>query len=122
MAYTTYVRPIVEYATCLWSPDLIKNIKAIENVQRHFTKRIPALKNFSYAERLAALRLESLQYRRLKFDLIMYYKVLNNLTPWDPSDFFTEYVNPHNTRSRCKKLFLPLIQNNLCGNDFLLDA
>jgi hypothetical protein len=33
----------------------------------------------TYSERLAALDLESLEIRRLRADLILYYKILNNL-------------------------------------------
>jgi ribonuclease P/MRP protein subunit RPP40 len=45
LAFTTYVRPLLEYCTQIWSPSLIKFIDSIENVQRSFTRRIPVLKN-----------------------------------------------------------------------------
>ena len=41
-AFTTYVRPLLEYATPVWSPYAITNITKIESVQRSFTKRLPA--------------------------------------------------------------------------------
>jgi len=41
---------------------------------------VPSLSHLSYLERLSALGLEPLELRHLKFDLIQYYKVLNNLT------------------------------------------
>jgi len=44
--------------------------------------------DFSYQERLAFLDLETLESRRLKSDLLMYYKILNNLTPWPADKFF----------------------------------
>ena len=78
-AYTTYVRPILEYASNVWNPYLLKHISGIERVQRRFTKRIPVLHDMSYSERLAALDLESLEIRRLRADLTLYYKILNNL-------------------------------------------
>jgi len=40
-AYVTYVRPMLEYDSPVWSPAL-KNI-VIESVQRRYTKRIPRL-------------------------------------------------------------------------------
>ena len=40
-AFVTYVRPLLEYASCVWSPDLLKHIKRIESVQKRFTKRLP---------------------------------------------------------------------------------
>jgi hypothetical protein len=37
-AFTTYVRPLLEYASCIWSPFKLNLIDKIESVQRHFTK------------------------------------------------------------------------------------
>jgi len=51
-AYLVYVRPLLEYCTIVWSPSLIQDIEAVESVQRKFTKRLPALCNYSYVERL----------------------------------------------------------------------
>jgi len=41
--------------------------------------RIPSLANLSYPERLAVLNLEPLELRRLKSDLVLYYKCLHDL-------------------------------------------
>ena len=35
-AFTTYVRPLLEYATCVWSPHSVGYVKKIESVQRRF--------------------------------------------------------------------------------------
>ena len=77
-AFTTYVRPLLEYNTFIWSPSDVGNITSIENVQRRFTKRISAVSHLSYSDRLRVLGLESLEYRRLKFDIIMLYKIVYN--------------------------------------------
>jgi len=61
---------------------------SIERVQRHFTKRIAELRDFSYRERLSILNLDTLEYRRLSSDLTLYYKIFKNLTPWSPSEYF----------------------------------
>ena len=37
-AFVTYVRTLMEYNCVVWSPDLKRDIEAIENVQRRFTK------------------------------------------------------------------------------------
>jgi hypothetical protein len=44
-AFVTYVRPILEYASNVWPPHLLKHMNALEKVQRNFTKRIPILHN-----------------------------------------------------------------------------
>ena len=61
----------MEHNTVIWSPYKLGDITSIENVQRKFTKRLPGLKNYTYLERLAAANLDTLEFRRLRFDLIM---------------------------------------------------
>ena len=36
--YKSIVRPLLEYATCIWSPYLKKDIRRLESVQRKATK------------------------------------------------------------------------------------
>lgn len=78
--FTTYIRPILEFNSCVWNPSAKYLIDLLENVQRKFTKRINSISHLSYLERLSILNLESLEQRRLKADLAMYYKIINNLT------------------------------------------
>jgi len=40
-AFLTDVRPVLEYASNVWAPYLIKHINASEKVQKHFTTLIP---------------------------------------------------------------------------------
>jgi len=51
-------------------------IDQIESVQRFFTRRISGLEKLSYSERLNILGLETLNLRRVIFDLILCYKYL----------------------------------------------
>ena len=39
-AFVTYVRPLVEYNSVVWSSYLKHDIALLENVQRRFTKRL----------------------------------------------------------------------------------
>jgi len=48
----TFVRPILEYCSVVWSPGFKKDIVRIEAVQRRFTKRISGLSKLSYEERI----------------------------------------------------------------------
>ena len=61
LLYKTYVRPRLEYACALWSPYLIKDIVAIEAVQRSVTARIDNMQHLNYWERIKELGLYSLQ-------------------------------------------------------------
>ena len=76
------VRTNLEYANVVWSPYTKKNINLIEKVQRHYAKKIVGFKNMPYEERLKALRLPTLAYRRLRGDLIEMYKIIHNI--YDP--------------------------------------
>ena len=75
-AFTTYVRPLLEFNSPIWSPSLIRQINDIENIQRSYTKRLPGLKNCTYHQRLSILNLDSLELRRLNSDLILAYKIV----------------------------------------------
>jgi len=105
-AFITYVRPLLEYNTYIWSPSDIGSINKIERVQRRFTKRIPSVSHLSYIDRLKVLDLELLEYRRLKSDLIMMFKIVHNLVDVDRDALIT--INSSSiTRNSYLKIFKP---------------
>ena len=69
-AFISYIPPLLEYASSIWSPTQGGLIDKVESVQRQFTKRIPALQELSYRDRLSPLNLESLEHRRLRLDFL----------------------------------------------------
>jgi hypothetical protein len=103
-AYITYVRPLVEYSSSVWSPHHVIGIDQVESVQRRFTKRLPGMDNLSYTERLTKLSLDSLQLRRLKFDLILTYKIIFGLVDTNVTDFFIMRTSS-TTRGHPYKIF-----------------
>jgi hypothetical protein len=103
-AYLVYVRPLLEYATCIWSPQHITAVRQVESVQRHFTKRLPGLNNMNYDDRLAILGIEKLELRRLKQDLIMVYKILFGLVDIDAKEIFTVRNANHEMRGHPYRL------------------
>ena len=90
---------------------LIGLINTVENVQRHFTKRIPGLHSLSYAERLYNLKLQSLEHRRLICDLIYCFKIVHNLSS-DSFDSFFSFSHNSASRGHPLRLSLPLTKNN----------
>ena len=101
-AFITYVRPLLEYNTVIWSPhtaidstsemtyivssgalnsthSLTRDIDAIECVQRRFTKCLRGYNQYTYSERLSRLKLQSLELRRLVTDLLWCYKIVFNV-------------------------------------------
>ena len=98
----TYIRPILEYNTQIWSPHLIGDINLIENVQRKFTKCLPGFNSLSYLDRLNVLNLDTLEVRRIMFDLMLMFKIVHGLIDIDPNQLFT--FNSSNTRGHCYKI------------------
>ena len=100
--YCTYVRPILESSSPIWSPFLKSNIDSIESVQRYFTRRLPGLRDLSYFERLDIVKLETLESRRIKADLFMLYKMTNNCTIVNIPDSYRYSLS---TRGNSKNLY-----------------
>ena len=73
----------IEYCCAVWDPHKIGDIKNIESVQRHFTRRVAGCSNLDYWERLKKLKLLSLQRRRERYRIIHVWKILNNAAPND---------------------------------------
>ena len=72
--FTAFVRPHLEYGEAVWSPHLVRNIDALENVQIRATKLVDGLSKLDYPERLQRLQLPTLLFRRKRGDLIEMYK------------------------------------------------
>ena len=107
-AFTVYVRPPSPLnGLPVWLPHHFGKIIQIESVQRRFTKRLPGLKNVKYKERLEqlGLRLETLEMRRLRQDLIFSYKVLFGLVNYACNDLFTLSNFTIPTRGHAFKLY-----------------
>lgn len=117
-AYVTYVRPVLEYASSVWSPHLLKHINAIERVQKLFTRRIPSLSSLSYPERLAAMSLEPLELRRLKADLILYKKCFLNTVALSSNDYFSLQQDVSQTRTGGNRIIPQLCRTNTFQNAF----
>ena len=115
--YKTYVRPILENGTQLWSPHQLKDIDVIEKVQRSYTKRFTRISHLSYNERLNALKLDSLERRRITSDLVLAFKIVHGYDSLPFDKFFTydTYIGP---RSHSKKLLLPFARTDTVKNSF----
>ena len=120
--YKTYVRPIIEYNTCTWSPYQISDKERVESVQAMFTRRLCQRANISYVnykDRLQKLNLESLESRRTKNDLTLVYKIINNLVDIDYTTFFSfNSFGGHNLRRHSLQLAGKKPAANLCRGKF----
>ena len=102
-AYKVFVRPILEYASPVWSPHLVADIDNIESVQRCFTKSLRGMRDKSYVDRLEILDLQTLECRRLMADLTLTFQILHGLVNFPTECLFTLRVGDR-TRGHSRKL------------------
>ena len=105
--YKSYVRPKLEYCTQVWSPFLKKDIEKIEKIQKRFTKQICRRCNIpfvSYSDRLIKLDLLSLEHRRIIFDVITMYKLINNQSDLNFNSYFHFQDCPYTFRNQTRKV------------------
>ena len=87
-AFIAYVRSLLEYCCSVWSPSKLGLIDKLENIQRRFTKRLHGLQHLSYNKRLQLLKIYSLECRRIKADLIMFFEMFHQLINLEVHTFF----------------------------------
>ena len=78
---------------------------------------VNSLKELSYEARLKKLGLPSLEYRRLRSDIIEVYKILNQLDRLSINKFFT-VMDETTTRGDSLKLFKKRSRTNIRANVF----
>jgi hypothetical protein len=97
-AYFSLVRPNLEYCASIWNPHHKQSIQKLEMTQRRaarYTTNIYTTTS-SVNEMLQQLKWETLESRRTKIQLTMFYKIVNNLVDI-PAD---HYLTPSKTRTR----------------------
>ena len=94
LLYKTLVTPLLEYAAPVWNPYLVKDIHAIESVQRRASRLALRQKrgDMSYEERCDMLHWPSLSSRRTYFSLVECFKIVFGLS----------YMANHSYKLYCK--------------------
>ena len=91
----------------------------VESVQRRFTKYLNGMSERSYAERLHALNLDSLEVRRIRADLIVAYKILFGQLNVDKELYF-ERNKYTATRSHVHKVTIPFAHSDIRKNFYTI--
>ena len=104
-AFLTYVRPLLEYCSPVWSPHLFCDIIAIESVQKLFTRKLLTPCKASYLDRLAVLKLDSLEKRRLIIDLTFCFKIMHGLVAGSLPDYGLKLCS-NSLRGNSNKLYI----------------
>ena len=94
--YTALVRPHLEYAQCVWSPNLKRHQDNLERVQERATKLVDHMNGIEYKEWLKALNLSTLSFRRFRGDMIEMYKHFNK---YDRSIICESFQPKHHHRA-----------------------
>jgi hypothetical protein len=95
--YKAKVRSTLEYASPVWSPSTKKDARKLEAVQARATKILPTVRNLTYPQRLRRLGIPSLEYRRIRADMIQIWKLLHGVDRLEPTR-----VLPPLLRSSCR--------------------
>ena len=107
MAYATYIRPTVEYASPVWDPHTKRNTNKIEMVQRRCARYVTG--NFdntsSVTSLLNCLSWPTLEERRRQFRLTVMYRILHNQVDIHWQSFLTKTSSC--TRGHSCRLFVP---------------
>ena len=91
--YKSLIRPQLEYCIQAWHPHLKKDIDILEKVQKRATKSIKGMQHLSYKERLTELHLQSLEYRRVRGDLIEMFKMYKGWSGLKFNEYFEIITN-----------------------------
>ena len=75
--YKAFVLPFLDYCCVTWCPFYVKDIDALEKVQRRFTRFLALHRDLPYEERLVKYNISSLYARRLQFDLLYMFKIVH---------------------------------------------
>ena len=120
--YKAFVLPHLSYAASAWSPYNKADKEILEKVQRRAVMMVTNLKG-SYEERLAVLKMRTLEDRRIRGDMIETFKILTGKSKVSPETWFCltkEKDGAVNTRA-CKgylNLVLPPVPESDIRKNF----
>ena len=77
--YPTFIRPHLEFAAPVWNALLKQDLDKLEKFQRKVTRYASDLSDLNYQDRLKRFKITTIKERRIRGDLIQYYKINNGL-------------------------------------------
>ena len=106
LLYNALVRPIVEYASPVWSPYYKTEINTIERVQHRFLRRIAYLNRtpmtlfeHDYSVMQCTFDVKTLETRRKHSDMFLLYSIVHGkVNSVDLSECFSYYEQPRSLR------------------------
>jgi len=86
--YKQFVRPHLEFSVPVWCPWQEGDKLVLEKVQMKAVTMISGLQSKEYEDRLKELGLQSLEERRIRYDMIQVFKLMHNYDDVDRRQFF----------------------------------
>ncbi|KAF8374665.1 hypothetical protein PRIPAC_81094 [Pristionchus pacificus] len=112
-AYTTFIRPLLEYGSVIWSPHTVNLANQIEAVQRNFSLRLFTRCRIPYSlypDRINQLSLQTLEHRRFISDLLFLHKSVHGFYSYDHSNLFKLYPLTRSLRrAHSLRIALPFV-------------
>ena len=122
MLHKSLVQPILEYAAPVWCPYLVKDIHALENIQRRASRLAlnQGKGDMSYEDRCKLLKWPTLADRRTFVSLIECYKIVFGLYHLKFEDFFDFATTPSTRANHQYKLYVKLARLNCYKHSFFV--
>uniref|UniRef100_A0A8R1EDU0 Reverse transcriptase domain-containing protein n=1 Tax=Caenorhabditis japonica TaxID=281687 RepID=A0A8R1EDU0_CAEJA len=120
--YTIYIRPILEYATVVFSPTSKSLIRKMESVQKSLVHRCllkGGILYKSYFDGLEICGLETLEYRRLIYDLVHLYKCIVSKETTSSNNLFILLPELKSLRRHKYYIRCSLLNDSKCSTQFL---
>ena len=114
-AYTTIVRPKLEYSSASWDPHYKKYISTLERVQRKAARFCPQNfnKTASVTDMLSDLKWNTLETRRKKNRLILMYKLSHNLVDINTEEHLIPNSEIRKLNSHAFKYRMPKVSEDV---------
>lgn len=98
------------YASPLYCPFTVKDINAIELIQKYISRSLfPAINKSSYTDRLRYLNLEILELKFICSSLLAFFRIIKGLINLQSCDFSLEHCNSN-------RIFIPIIIPHVNSN------
>ena len=118
-AYTTYVRPLLEYSPSVWNPHIQRNINKLEAVQHRAARAV--LKDYdrtsSETSMLQQLKWNTLLERRAKALATLFYKIIDGLVAVASQPYLEP--NIRDTKGHAVKYYIPKTGTVVYQNSFI---
>ena len=115
--FTIMVQPHLVHGNVIWCLRFRRDKLEVENNQRRTTKLIPNLRSLIYRDRLEALRLPCLCYRRRRGDKFQVYKIPKGIDSLESNQFLS-LADISSTRRHSLKLVKRRSRSSLRQNVF----